>query len=489
MLMPTPPEMAKPSPPERDLVTADLCILGAGPGGLALATAASAYGQKVVLIEKHKMGGTSLNYGSMPAKALLASADRAHAIRSAGPFGLVPFEPNVDWAAVQTQIADIVEKSAPNTSVERLTGLGVHVIAAAGCFVDPKTVAAGEHRITARRFVIATGSAPAVPDIPGLANAGYDTTDTITTARGPIDHLLILGGGAAGIEFAQSYRRLGARVTLIEQNQVLTRFDPELASVIKSRLIAEGVLILEGVAIDKVEGASGRIRLSAMIDGARTSIEGSHLLLACGRRPVIGDIGLEAAKIAVTEHGIKVNKILQTTNRRVFALGDVTGLPYATHRAQYHAGLLVKTLLYRQAAKVNPRLIPASIHTDPEFSSVGLSEAEARNTFSAIQVFRWPLLENARAVANRVPIGHIKVIADRSGKILGAGIVSRSAGELIGVWSLAISKELHLDDMSAWIAPYPSLGEISGQVASQRSAATAKRAIGRRWVKFLTRLG
>ncbi len=489
MLMSNPAASTNAGPIEREPIVTDLCILGAGPGGLALAASAAAYGQKVVLIEKHKMGGTSLNYGAVPVAALLASADRAHAFRSAGPFGIAPFEPNIDWAAVQAQIADIMEKSAPNASVERMTGLGVRVVQAAGRFVDAKTVVAGEHTITARRFVIATGSSPVVPAIPGLANVAYHTTDTIQNARGSIDHLIIVGGGATGFEYAQAYRRLGSRVTLIEQAKVLQRFDPELASVVKARLTAEGVVLVEDAKVAKVEGAAERLRFDVVADGVRSKVEGSHVLLACGRQPVIADIGLETAKIAVTEQGIKVNAFLRTSNRRVFAIGDVTGLPHSTQRAEYHAGLLVNTLLFRSANRVNPRLIPASIHTDPELATVGLPEAEARNAYSSIQVFRWPLRENARALANRMPTGHIKVIADRSGKIVGAGIVSRSASELIGVWALAISKGLSLEDMGDVIMPFPSLGEISATVSSQRSAVSVGNAISRRWVKFLTKLG
>lgn len=489
MLKSNPAASGSPGPDEREPIIADLCILGAGPGGLALAASAAAYGQKVVLIEKHKMGGTSLNYGSMPVAALLGSADRAHALRSAGPFGIAPFEPIIDRAAVQAQIADIMEKSAPNASVERMTGLGVRVIQAAGRFIDAKTVVAGEHKIAALRFVIATGSSPVVPAIPGLANVTYHTTDTIQSVRGPVDHLIIVGGGATGVEYAQAYRRLGSRVTLIDQAKILQRFDPELASVVKDRLAAEGVVLVEDAKLAKVEGAAERLRFDIVIGGARSRLEGSHVLLACGRQPVIADIGLDAAKVAVTEEGVKVNKFLRTSNRRVFALGDVTGLPHSTQRAEYHARLLVNTLLFRSPKPANPRLIPATILGDPELATVGLSEAEARNAYSSIQVFRWPLRENARALAIRSPAGHIKVIADRGGKIVGAGIVSRSASELIGVWALAISKGLSLEDMSEIIMPFPSLGEISVKVSSQRSAGAIGHAISRRWVKILSKLG
>jgi pyruvate/2-oxoglutarate dehydrogenase complex dihydrolipoamide dehydrogenase (E3) component len=488
MLMPTPPDATMPTAP-RDNITADLCIIGAGPGGLALATAAAALGQTVVLIEKHKMGGTSLNYGSIQAAALHATAERAHVFRSAAPFGITPFEPALDRPALTSQIAGIVETASPNASAARLTGLGVTVIQAAACFIDPKTVAVGQQRITARRFVVATGSSPFVPPLPGLANVDYATTDTYADQRGSIDHIVIIGGGAASIECAQIHRRLGARVTVVARSVILGSFDPELAAVVTSRLAAEGVVLLDKTQVTAIEGTPGRLRIDITTKGNRSRLEASHLLIACGRTPSIDGIGLEAAKIATTPQGIKVNASLRTSNRRVFALGDVIGLPHSTHRAEYHASLLLKTLVFQTTTNVTPRLIPASIHTDPEFATVGLTEAQARATFSSIQVFRFPVRENARAIAIRAPVGHIKIIADGRGKILGAAIVSRSATELIGVWALAVAKSLTLDDMSTWISPYPALSDITRQAASQRTGSALCRAVTNRWVKLLSKLG
>lgn len=493
MLMPTPPpnppDQATPTLTPRDHVTADICIIGAGPGGLALASGAAALGQNVVLIEKHKMGGTSLNYGSIQAAALHATAERAHVFRSAAPFGIAPFEPAVDRAALRTQIAGIVESASPNASVARMTGLGVTVIQAAACFIDPKTVAVGQQRITARRFVVATGSTPFVPPILGLASVDYATTDTYADANGPIDHIVIVGGGAAAIECAQIHRRLGARVTVAARSAILGSFDPELAAVVTARLGAEGVMLLDHTQVTAVEGAPGRLRIDITTKGTRSRLEASHLLITCGRTPAISGIGLEAAKIATTPQGIKVNASLRTSNRRVFAMGDVIGLPHSTHRAEYHASLLLKTLVFHTTTNVNPRLVPAAIHTDPEFATVGLSESQARASYSSIQVFRFPVRENARAIATRVPAGHIKIIADGRGKILGAAIVARSASELIGVWALAVAQSLTLDDMSTWICPYPALSDISRQAASQRTGSTMGRAVTTRWVKILSKLG
>ena len=478
-------------PPEsgRDTIEADICILGAGPAGIALAIAAAGYGQTVMLVEKHKMGGTSLNYGAVPAVALAAVAARAHAFRSAKPFGIQPIEPAVDRSAVAAHIREIIDASAPNASAERLTGLGVRVISAAARFTDPRTVVAGQHKIVARRFVVATGSAPLISEISGLDRVPYLTTDTIYSCREPIDHLIVVGGGASGLEIAQAQRRLGARVSVVEKNSVLSRFDPELGAVVRERLIAEGVVIVEGTLARAAESGSGRIRLDVTAGEAHSQIEGSHLLIACGRRPGIADLGLKEAKIVTGADGIKVNACLRTSNRRVYAIGDVTGLPHSTQRAQYQAGLLARTLLFRQSARNEPHLIPATIHTDPEFASVGLSEAEARAKTSSIQVLRWPVRENTRALALRAPEGHIKIIADKSGRILGAAIVALGASELIEVWALAVARSLVIEDMAGWVAPYPSMGELSRAASANRSAAATGHALSRRWVKFLAKFG
>ncbi len=489
MLMQSPPDQQSPVIEPRDHISADLCVIGAGPAGLALAASAAALGQQVVLIEKHKMGGTSLNYGSIQAAALQATAERAHAFRSATPFGIASFEPAIDRLALTAQIAGVVTTSSPNASIARMTGLGVHVINAAARFVDQKTVVCGQQRITARRFVIATGSAPFVPPIRGLPHIAYTTTDTNADTRSPIDHIVIVGAGPAAVEYAQIHRRFGARVTVIARSKVLSRLDPELASVVIAKIAAEGVVLLENTTVEAVEGSNDRLRMDVTTSGKRATIEASHLLIACGRTPSITGIGLDVAKVAVTEQGIKVNGFLRTSNRRVYAMGDVIGLPHSTSRAEYHAKLLLDTLVYRKIGNVKPQLIPASLHTDPEFATVGMTEAQARATYSSIQVYRFPVRENARAIAARAPMGHIKIIADARGRILGAGIASRSASELISVWALAVSKNLTLDDMSAWIAPYPALSDISRQAALLRTTSSFGRAFSTRWVKLLSKLG
>ena len=484
MLMSTPKD---PNTQPRDVVAADLCILGAGPGGLALAERAATAGLDVVLIEKHKLGGTSLNYGSQPLNALLATAHRAHDMRTAKAFAIAPVEPILDRAALQDQITSLIEQSTPNATLERLTGLGIRVIRAAGRFTDKRTIAAADYIIPAKRFVIATGSTPRVPIIPGLDALAYHTTDTLPYVSDPVEHLIIVGGGAAGVSFAQAFRRLGSRVTILDRSTVLSRIDDELASVIKKRLIAEGIALMEGATVQRLEGGRDRVWIEATTGLTKSRLEGTHLLIACGRTPVMAEIGLEAAGIKVDDEGIKVDRRLRTSNRRVYAIGDATGFPCSTQRAQTHAALVGDLIVQGSIKGIQENCIPQAIYTDPEFASVGLSEADARKIYPVIQVFRHPLQDNARALASRMPMGLIKVIVNPSGAIVGAGIVGRSASELIGVWSLAVSQRLSMRDMAHYIPPFPSLGDVSRQAASQADASASSVTLAERIKRLLAR--
>ncbi|MGE0628965.1 MAG: NAD(P)/FAD-dependent oxidoreductase [Hyphomicrobiaceae bacterium] len=447
-------------------ITCDLCVIGAGSGGLSVAAAAAAFGEKVVLIEKHKMGGDCLNYGCVPSKALLAAARRAHAIRTSGSFGIrTHFEPDIDHQAVHDHVMGVIDAIAPNDSVERFTGLGVRVIQAAGRFHDRQTVQAGEHLITARRFVVATGSSPLVPDIPGLRQVPFFTNETIFSNSERLPHLIIIGGGPIGLEMAQAHLRLGSRITVIEAHTPLGNDDPELSAVVLGALRDEGLDVREGAVIEAIEGRAGSVRVIVRRGGGTEAIEGTHLLVAAGRTPNLEGLSLEAGGIAYDGQGIKVDKALITSNKRVFAIGDCIGSPQFTHVANYHAGLVIRRALFRMPAKVDDGIIPWVTYTDPELAQVGLTEEQARKTRSRIRVLRWPLAENDRAQADRSTRGLVKVVTDSAGTILGAGIVGTGAGEIIQMWSLAVSQKLKIKAMTSWISPYPTYSEVNKRVA------------------------
>lgn len=436
-------------------ISTDLCVIGAGSGGLSVAAGAVQMGARVVLIEAGRMGGDCLNAGCVPSKALLAAAHRAAAM--AGGLGVAPAAPQVDFAAVKDHVAATIAAIAPHDSEERFTGLGVTVLRGHAAFTRPRAVAVGDTVVRARRFVIATGSSPAIPPVPGLETVPYLTNETIFDLRERPDHLLILGAGAVGVEMAQAHVRLGCRVTVLEADRALGREDPELVASLLSRLRAEGVELREGARVAGVAQAGAQIVLR-LADGAE--VAGSHLLVATGRRPNCDGLGLDLAGIRHGPQGIEVTPGLRTTNRRVFAIGDVAGQGQFTHLAGYHAGLVVRSALLALPVRARHDHIPRAIYTDPELAQVGLTEAEARARHGArLEVVRKSYEANDRARAEGQAVGVMKVMIV-SGRPVGAGIAGPLAGELIGFWSLAIANRLRMSALAGTVLPYPVRAEL-----------------------------
>lgn len=461
----------------------DIAVIGAGSGGLTVAAAAAQFGQKVVLFEKGEMGGDCLNFGCVPSKALLAAAKHAQAMRSGAGFGIAAVEPRVDFPAVMAHVRRAIAAIAPNDSQQRFEALGVTVIRAAAQFTGPATLQAAGERFTARRFVIATGSRPAVPPIPGLADVPFLTNETLFANDELPAHLLIIGGGPIGLEMAQAHRRLGARVTVIEAATPLAQDDPELAAVVLQQLRADGIEILAATSVDRVSRHEAGIALEA----AGRLITGSHLLLATGRKPNFEALGLAAAGIAVTPKGITVDGGLRTSNRRAYAIGDVAGGRF-THEAGYQAGIVIRNALFGLPAKAQA-MIPHVTYTDPELAQAGLTEAEARAIHGdAIRVLRWPFRENDRAQAEGDVEGLVKVITTGRGRILGAGIAGPLAGELIQPWVLAIGRGLKASAMAGAVLPYPTRGEASRRAAIGFFSGFASNPLVRRVIGLVNRV-
>ena len=471
------------------MIKVDLCVIGAGSGGLSVAAAAAQLGVSVVLVERHKMGGDCLNYGCVPSKALIAAARRAHAMRSAGHFGIVPVDPKIDYSAVRDHVHGVIAAIAPNDSVERFVGLGVRVIQATGHFVTRDTLQAGEHRIKARHFVIATGSSPSIPTIPGLDRTPFFTNETIFDNREKIEHLLVIGGGPIGLELAQAHFRLGSRVTVIELQQCMSKDDPEMSGIALSHLRAEGLDIREHTKVLQVDGSGRSIELHLSSGNVEEGVHGTHLLVAAGRTPTTAGLNLEAAAIKYDKRGIKVNKKLKTSNRRVYAIGDVIGGAQFTHVANYQAGIVIRRALFRLGARVDETMLPWVTFLDPELAHVGLTEEQARKQHGRVKVYRWPYQENDRAQAEHATVGLVKVVTDGKDRIRGASIVGEQAGELIQMWSLAISQGLTIRAMTQWISPYPTLSEINKRAAFGYYATAAAKPLVRKVIGWLTRFG
>jgi pyruvate/2-oxoglutarate dehydrogenase complex dihydrolipoamide dehydrogenase (E3) component len=473
-----------------ELITPDICVIGAGSGGLSVAAAAAAFGVPVVLIEKGKMGGECLNSGCVPSKALIAAAKRMHGFTGLDAFGLTASVPQVDFARVHDHIRQVIAAIAPNDSRERFTGLGVRVIEGRARFKDKNVVAVGDDiEIRARRVVIATGSSPAIPAIPGLNAVPFLTNETVFDLTTCPQHLIVLGGGPMGLELAQAYRRLGATVTVLEAHTALARDDAECARIVLDQLAAEGVTLRQGVSVARVEAAASGV--AVVLGGASNyeRITGSDLLIATGRRANVDGLNLAAAGIKHTPAGITVGRGMRTSNRRVYAIGDVAGGPQFTHAANYHAGIAIRNALFRLPAKADDRLIPRVTFTDPELAHVGLTEDEARRARKTIRVLRWPLAENDRAQTERDTRGHIKVITDKRGGILGATIVGTGAGELITTWGLALANRLNIRSIVGIVVPYPTYSEIGRRAAITYFTPSLTSPFVRRIIAWLRKLG
>jgi pyruvate/2-oxoglutarate dehydrogenase complex dihydrolipoamide dehydrogenase (E3) component len=446
-------------------ISVDIAIIGAGSGGLSVAAGAAQMGAKVVLVERHKMGGDCLNTGCVPSKALIAAGEAAHAVRHSGQFGVNGHEPAIDFAKVHAHVHGVIATIAPHDSVERFTGLGVRVIKDEARFIGPRTITAGGLDITARRLVISTGAMAFVPPIPGLRDVPFYTNETIFDLKDVPSHLIVIGAGPIGVELAQAHRRLGAEVTVLEMFKMMPKDDAEAVAVVRERIQAEGVDVREGVRIVRVANDGNEIAVTIEADGKEMRLAGSHILLAAGRRANVSGLGLDLAGIKHDATGIKVDQRLRTTNKHVFAIGDVIGGYQFTHMAAYHAGIVIRNAVFNLRAKVDDRAVPWVTYTDPELSHVGMTEAQARAMDAGATVIRSPFAGNDRAQAERATDGFIKAVVGKGGVILGATIVGRHAGELILPWVLAVQKRLKVGDMASIIAPYPTLSEVSKRAA------------------------
>ncbi|MDE1933538.1 NAD(P)/FAD-dependent oxidoreductase [Bradyrhizobium sp.] len=446
----------------------DVCVIGGGAAGLSVAAGTSQLRLKTVLIERGAMGGECLNSGCIPSKALLAAGKAAHHRDVADIPGVSGGSAQVDFAAVKDGLRAVIAAIAPHDSVARFEQLGVTVLQDSARFVDSHSIEVGGATLRARWFVVATGSKPVVPKIPGLDPSKVLTNETIFKLRDKPDHLVIVGGGPIGVELAIAHRRLGIAVTVLERYSILPQDEPELVEQLRDVLRREGITFWEHVEIVSIDHPPEGVVVRIRKDGLIHAVSGSHLLAAAGRQPVFEDLRLDAAGIAHSGRGIAVDARLRTSRRHIFALGDVIDAPHFTHIAGYQAGIVVRNLAFRLPAKVDYQALPWVTYADPELAHVGLTEAEARKHYGGkVQIQHVILKRNDRAVAERHFEGAIKIVLSSRDKIIGASILAPSAGEMIGLWCLAVRKKLSLRAITDLMLPYPTLGEIGKTAASQ----------------------
>lgn len=450
-----------------EFIKSDICIIGAGSGGLSVAAGAAQMGANVVLIEQGKMGGDCLNYGCVPSKSILAAAKRAQIIREANSFGIQSQNPNIDFAKVYEHIHQVISAIAPNDSVERFEKLGVNVIKGHATFQDAHHVRVDDKNIKAKYIVIATGSSPAAPPISGLEKVNYLTNETIFDLKEKPEKLIVIGGGPIGCELSQAFALLGAPVILLEAFNILPKDDPKLVNLIREELQKNDVVLHEQIKVVNVTESSNHFFVDVEINGEKKQIEGSHLLVAAGRKPNVDNLNLEKAKVDYSKKGVEVNSRLRTTQKNIYAIGDAAGSFQFTHAANYHAGIVLRNILFHLPAKVSYDAMPWVTYTSPELAHVGLNETMAKEKNINYQVLEFPFKDIDRSHAEQETKGLIKVIVAPNGKILGASIVGAEAGELILPWVLALQQKLKISALAAMIVPYPTRNDISKRVAGE----------------------
>ncbi len=431
---------------------ADLVIIGAGSAGLSFAAGAVQMGAGVVLIEGGKMGGDCLNTGCVPSKALIEAARRAKGAASAKNLGVSCHDVTVDYASVMHHVRETIAAIEPHDSQERFEGLGVRVIRGYAEFASKNSIRVGNETVTARRIVVATGAIPIAPPINGLDAVAYFTNETFFENRNRPDHLIIIGGGPIGVEMAHAHAQLGIKTTLIESFEILPREIAKSREIVRTKLLQDGVTVFENCDVRSIK-ENGAIKSITLGDGQM--VKGSHILVATGRRANVQGLNLSAAGIETTDVGIKVDDSLRTTNRAVYAIGDVIGQEQFTHLAGYHASLVVRSALFGLPAKVRKNHIPRVTYCDPEVASVGdISDG------TGIETYRVTYDGLDRAIAGARTDGFAQIWV-KNGRVRGATIVGAQAGELIHFWSLVIAQNLKLLKASSVITPYPTLSDIN----------------------------
>jgi len=464
--------------------THDVIVIGAGAGGLTAAGGCAMLGLNAALIERGEMGGDCLNSGCVPSKAIIAAAHRAHDFRDASKFGIESAEPKVDFPSVHRHIHEAIATIAPEDSQERFEEMGVEVIRGEAKMLSDRDVEVNGRTLTAPRIVLAVGSKPFVPPIDGLEGVDYLTNESLWALQELPDHLVVLGAGPIGLEMAHAFRRLGSEVTVLSRDAPFAKDDPEAGAIARELIEAEGVTILDGADIEKVSKEGDKITLSYSANGNSDIVSGSHLLVATGRVTNFDGLGLEAAGIQYDRRGIAVDARRRTNKKHIYAIGDCRPGPQFTHVSGYEGSNVVLEIGFGLPTKVDFKALPWVTYTDPEVAQVGMTEAQAREKHGdKITVWREDFSHNDRAVTEAERVGFVKVVK-KGGKVLGATIVGRGAGDLLLPWAMAIQGKSSAFGMASLILPYPNRSEHSKAAAFASYDGLIFNDWTKKWAKF-----
>ncbi len=468
-------------------LTPDIAIIGAGAGGLTVAAVASQLGKEVVLIEEGKMGGDCLNTGCVPSKALLACAHAVGDIIEANRVGIEHEHLQINFATVMEHVRATIATIAPHDSQERFEGLGATVLRETASFVDNRTLKAGDTLIKPKKIVIATGSHPFVPPIPGVEHIEYFTNETIFDLKTLPEHLIIIGAGPIGCEMAQAFRLLGANVSVIDKGTLLPRDEPECVAIVRETLTQQGIFFYEAADIEQLSQSNSEITVALKQGSAKTQIKGSHLLISAGRKASIKSLQLQNTHINHANHAITIDKRCRTNLPHIYAIGDVSGPFQFTHMAGYQAGIVIKNLLFKLPAKADYSRVPWVTYVAPELAHVGLTEKQAREKSHRIHVFTEQFGATDRAIAENRRAGLIKIVCDHKLNVLGVSLCGHMAGEMITPWTMLINKKL--SSMSDVIVPYPTYSDIHKKIVSKCYGDKLYSKKTKRLVKWLSFLG
>ena len=464
----------------------DLIVIGGGPGGLIVASVAAQVGLKVTLIEKSGLlGGDCLHTGCVPSKALIHMARTAHVTREGVRQGLLSIMPEIDFGRAIDHVNSVVEKILVHDDPERFRSYGCDVRFGKAQFISKHEVTIDGETIAGRRFVIATGSMPAIPPIPLLEQAGFDTNETIFKRRALPDRLAVIGGGPIGVELAQAFARFGSKVTIIEMaDRLLINEDKAISLLLQEILEEEGIQVITGVQVAGMhrEGDTRQLKLSNQM-----TIECDRILIATGRRPVVQDLGLEAAGVEYSRQGIAVSRRMRTSQKHIYAVGDVCGPWQFTHMAEYQAGIALANIVFRIPRKTSYRVVPRVVYTDPEVASVGLSEGEALAQGIKYHIVEFPMAEIDRAVTEDVATGLSRILISK-GRVVGASLIGPHAGELIHELALAMQVNAKVSAISELIHAYPTYAQIHRRTINKSYAHLLQSRKTRSLVWLLNRL-